>query len=159
MYFAFSVGPGAQSACACSCVAVPPAENLRDSDAVFSGTAVDFKDNNGVVFEVEESWKGVPGRSVTVYERMAGTTCEIGFEKGDSYLVYANKGGEDGPLETELCAGTEPLKYAESDVEALGPPSGALPETGGPGAAALAAIPAVLLLLVSAGALLRRRYG
>ncbi len=70
-------GPRAGEAYACSCVSTTPAEELRTSDAVFSGkvasVAKDMVSADGgpslanVDFRVEEVWKGVSEGSVSVY--------------------------------------------------------------------------------------------
>ena len=93
----------------------------------------------GVEFGVKETWKGVSERSVVLYGQGEGygtlvtNTCDVVFDRGKSYLVYAYSRGEDGSghLETNVCTPTKPLAEAEKDLRALGSPTATLPDTGG----------------------------
>ncbi len=145
---------GAQPAHACVCVSRTPEEQLQSSDAVFSGVVLDVyidyeevesdfirgPDNQPasllqpyglVTFDVEESWKGVSEEPVVVRDSELSTSCDIGFQEGERYLVYASYGeqGPAGPLSTHACDGTKPLSNAGADLEALGPAELVLPET------------------------------
>lgn len=147
-------GPYVQTAHACSCGGTPNVEEeFRASDAVFSGEMVrdgiedpepeDGAMFGGIEFSVDESWKGVSGESAVVYgqstayygELEAGdivteSSCAYPFEKGENYLVYANR-YEDG-FRVEPCSGTAPLDDAGEDVGVLNTSVDKLPETGGP---------------------------
>jgi hypothetical protein len=160
---------------ACSCAGFPtPLEELRSSDAVFVGKAVkngledpNPRDNimiGGIRFDVEKSWKGVSDDRVDLYGQSesyygppeeAGTivenSCAVPFKVGKTYLVYASGGEGDGLLAAHFCGRTGPLRGADEELEALGPPTGPLPDTGGPGLllpGATVAGSAILLLLV-----------
>ena len=170
-------GPWAGEASACSCAggSSSPEEALRESDAVFSGEVVDIgrlppleegsmtvqmPDLNPVTFDVKESWKGVSGGSAVVHGQGPAPSCGLDFERGETYLVFAGRGGEgDGALQTDYCGNTFPASE-ETARNILGPPpTGSLPETGGPGVfplGVMAAAGAVLALLTSA-ALVRRQ--
>jgi hypothetical protein len=135
---------------------VPLENDIRSSDAVFSGEArsIDEEATAGgggmaapgrITFAVEDSWKGVLSQSVDVYGQGDGVNCYNTFEEGEAYLVYASRAkGADAPLKNVGCGETKPLEGAEADLRLLGPPADELPETGGvallsAGAALLAA--------------------
>ena len=134
------VGP----AYACSCMDVPLKNDIRDSDAVFSGEvrSIDEEATVGggimaapgrISFAVEDSWKGVTTETVDVYGQGDGANCYNLFEEGEAYLVYASRAKEaDAPLKNIGCGETKPLAGAGEDLRLLGPPAGELPETGGP---------------------------
>lgn len=147
----------ARIAYACTCAGIQtPAEGLRESEAVFSGEVVDLgaedpqpRDDTplgGVEFRVKEAWKGVSDGAAIIYGQGEGyfgedaegriviSSCAVTFERGESYLVYAYRSGEkaDGYLETDACTATKPLSDAGKDLRVLGPPTTALPDTGGP---------------------------
>jgi hypothetical protein len=72
---------------------------------------------------VSRAWKGGHPDSVTVLD--AGS-CAVGFREGDSYLVYAIRGG-DGVLRTSYCMRTRHLsQMLEDDLRMLDamPPAG-----------------------------------
>ncbi len=147
----------ADRAYACSCAGSPtPLEESRSSDAVFVGEAVengledpDPRDDakfGGIRFRVSKSWKGVSGDSVVIYgqsesyygppeegEVMVENTCAVPFTRGETYLVYASRMGDSDFLQANACGRTGALASAGEDLEALGPPTGQLPDTGGPG--------------------------
>lgn len=148
------VAVGARPAFACSCAGGESAEEaFQRADAVFSGEMVrggmedpapeDDTTIGGIRFRVIEAWKGVSGGSVMLYGQEAayygeleegemGVSggCAYAFVQNERYLVYASR-YEDG-LQTGLCDRTAPLAEAGNDLDALGPPAGVLPETGGP---------------------------
>jgi hypothetical protein len=176
----------APSAYACSCAGTSTVEeSLRTSDAVFSGEVVglgaedpeprDDTPLGGVEFRVKESWKGVSDGSVIIYgqgegyfgeagegEMVVVNSCAVTFEQGESYLVYAYRGGEKagGHLETDICTATKPLSDAGADLRVLDATTTVLPDTGGPaplrdrGASSVA----VVVLIALAGTLALRRW-
>jgi hypothetical protein len=172
-------------ACLCAGTATPT-EELKASDAVFSGEVVGLgvddpnpQDNvplGGVKFRVKESWKGISDRSAIIYGQGEGyfgevkegdtvviNTCDVTFEQGRSYLVYAYRRGENGngPLGTDICTATKPLSGAEADLRALGPPTVQMPDTGGslvsPPESATTVTAILALLALSGGVLVVRR--
>ena len=171
-------GPYAGTAHACSCITTSLQDEIKRSDAVFSGTVRsidegDIPDGAGgstapgvieatgrVSFDVEDSWKGVAAETVDVYGQGDGANCFNLFEEGEAYVVYASRGGDAGgsaSLENNACGGTKPLALAEKDLRVLGPSSEQLTDTGGfatpirlatAAAVSLAAATAALLIAV-----------
>jgi hypothetical protein len=110
-------------ALSCTCV-VAKNSNARtamsDASVVFRGTVLERlalpqrsemkgRDRYAITFRVDEYWKGLPGRRVTLYGVDGGTDClgDGGYEVGKDYLVYASEqdvqdvtydGLRDGPL-------------------------------------------------------------
>lgn len=158
-----------RAAYACSCAGIGgPEKELKSSDAVFTGEvssveADETAPGSGlpigkVVFDLEDSWKGDLRDSVAVYGQGSGISCGLNFDEGKSYLVFAYRSGGDA-LETDLCTSTQPLEKADSELRALGPPDGELPDTGGPDLSRLALFAAfgVLALAVSAAVISARK--
>lgn len=151
------VGP----AYACSCVDVPLKNDIRRSDAVFSGEVRSIHEDataggggmaapGRIAFAVEDSWKGVTTETVDVYGQGDGVNCYNLFEEGEAYLIYASRAKEaDAPLKNIGCGETKPLAGAEPDLRLLGPPVDELPETGGP---APSAVSGILLAMVGLSA-------
>ncbi|HEU4883439.1 MAG TPA: hypothetical protein VFT45_14355 [Longimicrobium sp.] len=75
-----------------------------------------------VTLRVSRAWKGGHPDSVTVLD--AGG-CPVGFQQGDSYLVYAIR-GDDGVLHTSFCMRTRLLSTVAEDLRVLDgmPPAG-----------------------------------
>lgn len=171
-------GPYAGTAYACSCITTSLQDEIKRSDAVFSGTvrSIDagatpdgagestvsgvIEATGRVSFAVRDSWKGVTAETVDVYGQGDGANCFNLFEEGGAYVVYASRGegaGGSASLENNACGGTKPLALAEKDLRILGPSSGQLTDTGGPvtplrlataAAVSLAAAVATLLIAV-----------
>jgi hypothetical protein len=117
---------------ACSCVGMTLEEQIQNSEAIFSGVVVDVAESadpyaspGPVTFDVEAAWKGVTGETAVFLGYEPGSSCDVGFEVGESYLVYAYLSGEngEGPLSTNICSGTKLLSSAGADLLALGPPA------------------------------------
>ncbi len=85
-----------------------------------------------VTFDVKAAWKGVAGGSAVVHGQGPGVSCGFDFERGETYLVFAGRSGEDGdgPLQTDMRGPTR-LSSVETARNMLGPPGDELPETGG----------------------------
>lgn len=116
---------------ACSCVELDSVkEALEDSSAVFSGKVVESVDANKnksiqssadpikVLFEVEESWKGLNQTHITVYTARSSVSCGYEFDLNKEYLVYANE--TNGEFNVSLCSRTILLSLAEKDIQELG---------------------------------------
>lgn len=105
---------------ACSCAeAPPPCEAYWAADAVFVGTVVQVgtteEDTShgrarrqgelSALFEVHESWRGIPRDSILVEVRTESSSamCGASFAVGQLRLVYASRGA-DGILRTGLCS-------------------------------------------------------
>ncbi|HEX8230257.1 MAG TPA: hypothetical protein VF826_13215 [Chloroflexia bacterium] len=137
-------------ALACSCGKSTPEEAFQRSDAVFSGKVVSVKEQkrpgksggsyvaHAYTFDVQAIWKGVPHARITTYRYsdfitpegrgVIGCTSE-GFEVGNTYLVYAWRGGSmsgfsDGRNELSAglsdCDRTGLLSGVGEDLQALG---------------------------------------
>ena len=116
---------------ACSCFETGTvSEELARSAAVFSGEVVDMLDKNkgnltqssgdpiAVLFEVEESWKGINQTQVIVYTARDSTSCGYEFSLNNKYLVYAHE--SNGELKADICTRTTLLSSAEQDIAELG---------------------------------------
>lgn len=111
----------------CSCLASTPATAFNDSKAVFIGKMIGGTEKNTVTgqggasyeiesgevkFEVEESFKGNPGKTVTIQiNSHRGTSCgTYGLIRGTTYLVYAYTGQEgSGMMYTGVCTRTSSM--------------------------------------------------
>nr|WP_309099617.1 hypothetical protein [Fredinandcohnia onubensis] len=121
--------PGQASACSC---AYPESvkDELNRKTAVFSGKVIKMGDENKnsyiqssadpieVLFEVNESWKGVETSQLLVSAARSSASCGYEFELDKEYIVYAY--GESDNLETGLCERTALLSEAGEDLEILG---------------------------------------
>jgi hypothetical protein len=119
---------------ACSCVTGTPAQHLRWTDSVFTGTLTDIApppqrhvmsstDPNTYTFDVDQSFEGDHGPRVQVKSAMSGASCGLQWMQVDvRYLVYATS--KDGELWASLCGGTAPVKQAPIDrIARLSQPS------------------------------------
>jgi hypothetical protein len=94
----------------------------KNVDAIFVGTVKSVTQGDGLVFRavltIDKFWKGK-----NVGEQVVFTSggCRVGFEKDNSYLVYA-KGDKNNDLVTEVCWGTRLRKFANDDIKRLGKP-------------------------------------
>ncbi len=96
---------------------------------MFSGKVIGIIDENkfnpvqsssdpiGVVFEVDEVWKGINQTQVIVYTSRFPESCGYEFST-TKYLVYANE--SDGDLRASLCSRTTLLSSAQEDLNELG---------------------------------------
>jgi hypothetical protein len=116
---------------ACSCAPVEDrSEYAENADLVFTGIAksqrvVDEGDPEfegdemiGTRFRVRKTYKGHPGRWVTVSTYANGATCGYHFEVGKRYTVFADE--RKGEYSTSLCSGTKqgrinPERYGFDD--------------------------------------------
>ena len=114
---------------ACQCVeyGTPTCAEYWRSDAVFVGHLVEIKvvqmknyTYRRLRFAVEEAFRGVSGTRVDVFT-VKGTSCEMPFEKGEKYLVFASHDKRDGSdqLYTGMCSGTVPAKPASEAVDSI----------------------------------------
>ena len=108
---------------ACSCAATTDARADREAkaeraDLIFTGVATsqrvvdpspndDYTGDETVLtrFRVGRTYKGHPGRWVTVGSASNGAACGYDFDEGSRYTVFA-RGDGDG-YETDLCSGTK----------------------------------------------------
>ncbi|MEW9674341.1 hypothetical protein [Ammoniphilus sp. 3BR4] len=110
---------------ATSCAPHDVKESIEQDDAIFQGKVIGTKPlvDHGVsyllvLFEVEQSWKGVNQTQVVVQTQGLGVK-KLDFMKGRSYLVFAYK-WKTPQLQTNDCKGTKPLSEAANDLSALG---------------------------------------
>ena len=121
--------PNTSYACDCS----KPDNVTEEVDrhtAVFSGKVIEMVDKNAgsqmqssadliaVLFEVEESWKGINQTQVIVYTERSSASCGYEFSLENKYLVYAKD--IDGELKVSNCSRTTPLSFADEDIAELG---------------------------------------
>ncbi|KOS69719.1 hypothetical protein AEA09_03910 [Lysinibacillus contaminans] len=115
---------------ACSCAGPNTVEEeLEQSSVVFSGKVVEIVDENknkfkqssadrlAVIFEVEEYWKGLNQKQITVYTERSSVSCGYEFNLNAEYLVYAHEA--NGALNVNRCSRTTPLVTAEEDISEL----------------------------------------
>lgn len=116
---------------ACSCVEPNSVKDeVERSSVVFSGEAIEIADKNkrkslqssndpiGVLFEVDESWKGVNQTQVVVYTERSEASCGYEFSLNNEYLVYAQE--IDGTIKASYCSKTSLLTLAGQDLIELG---------------------------------------
>ncbi|MBT2682820.1 hypothetical protein J7E42_04240 [Bacillus sp. ISL-37] len=105
---------------ACKCVEPQSVEReVESSKAVFSGKIIDIrteKNNRNILFEVEETWKGVSQTEIILKDEWS--SCSLDFVEGESYLVYAYD--FQGELTTNICDRTKELSGAGEDLATLG---------------------------------------
>lgn len=121
----------------CKCGPARTADERRArAFAVFTGTVREIKrqfdpDRHKVTFVIHQSWKGVTNDTASVYTSgtdeyaliKEGITCGLGFEEGQSYLVYSYRDkNRHGPAHVSRCGGTKPLGAAADELQELGPP-------------------------------------
>ena len=116
---------------ACSCAEpYPVQQELENSSEVFSGKVIEIVDQNknvfsqssadlvAVLFEVEQSWKGLNQKQVVVYTERSSASCGFEFALNEEYLVYARE--DSGTLKAGLCSRTTLLSSADTDLVELG---------------------------------------
>lgn len=124
IFLAVMAVPVVASPCwACSCAttgdrAADRRAQAENADLVFTGIAksqriVDPNPNDGYTgneevytrFRVRRTYKGHPGRFVTVVTASNGAACGYDFKEGDRYTVFAYE--EKDGFHTDLCSGTK----------------------------------------------------
>jgi hypothetical protein len=76
-----------------------------------------------VTFAVESAWKGVDAPTVVLTSALPiCCICLIAFEKGQQWLIYADRGSDGSGLSTGHCSRSTDLKQAQADLKALGKP-------------------------------------
>jgi len=117
---------------ACICTYRSPERAFEGARIVFlgkvtGGTEKHWKgyhkvESGKVTFDVQESFKGEPGKTVTIHiDSHKGTSCEIsGFRRGRIYLVYAYDDEERG-LSVGPCTRTWEVigNWAKEDLDFL----------------------------------------
>jgi hypothetical protein len=118
----------AEEARGCSCYEynVPVCAAYWRADAVFAGQLIDItpvekKSENEVStvmlhFIVEQPFRGLEGDRVDV-ETLHGSSCDMTFEKGERYLIYASREPDSNQLFAGPCTRTTELKNADNDLD------------------------------------------
>ncbi|HSB09797.1 MAG TPA: carboxypeptidase regulatory-like domain-containing protein [Blastocatellia bacterium] len=123
-----------RSASACVCGRIEPDAAYQNALLVFTGTVEKVTEQTrGIVQDgkfletpngsltritVEEYFKGAGGAEIEL--RGSNTTCDIGFEVGKRYIVYASQNGQTGELGAFTCSRTRLLDdYANPDMSYL----------------------------------------
>jgi 5-hydroxyisourate hydrolase-like protein (transthyretin family) len=123
-----------RSAVACMCASIEPDLAYQNAILVFTGTVASITPltreavHDGktmwstfghiVRLTVQESFKGNLGTEIEL--RSNSTSCDIGFEVGKRYIVYAAQDLETGTLGASTCSRTRLLDdYAKPDISYL----------------------------------------
>lgn len=125
-------------ACLCRGVRRPPCVAFQEATAVFSGPVTEIANapcEQGdtfnyllIHFSIEQTYKGASAAQVTV-ATITGTDCDFGFQKGETYFVYAYQDSKHDRLVTGVCTRTKKLSYAKEDVSYAEGLSTSTPET------------------------------
>jgi len=93
-------------------------ERLEDSTYAFTGFVASApapkKGQRPIAFDVDEIFKGSPKEEMKVTVEVTGDGCDLPFEEGQSYLVYAK--WEWGNVFTSRCMGTKLLVKAKNEL-------------------------------------------
>jgi hypothetical protein len=111
---------------ACTCVSGvnPPCVAYENAYVVFIGKLKSKTDliNTSEAspflfgfFEVEKAFKGDIGKKVKL--KMSGGDCDLGFQVGESYFIYAHQSRTDNSLEIKVCDRSTQIKNADSDIK------------------------------------------
>src|SRR6185369_7679974 len=113
---------------ACSCMGPrsdEPCAAYQASPVVFTGKVASLSEEKGSGrwshrvghFEAVEGFVGVTSGTVDVRTGMGGGDCGYGFVSGESYFVYAYRGGEGaGALWVSVCGATKSVAKAHTDL-------------------------------------------
>ncbi|HKZ71005.1 MAG TPA: hypothetical protein VJ020_13050 [Anaerolineales bacterium] len=155
---------------ACSCVLPdPPPIAFANTDAVFVGRVTQINDPSWpgimasgadpvrVVFQVNDSWKGVATTTVMVETAVSGASCGYVFDTGKRYVVYAYN--DSGVWNTNMCTRTNYVTNAAADLAYLNTlPKLTLTATSSPISAVVYVIGAVVILAAVIGGIWLARY-
>lgn len=113
--------------CQCYEYEVPVCAAFWRADAVFVGQLADIRPIERkaddlplatLQFLVEQPYRGVSGAHIEVVTT-SGTMCDMKFQKGKRYLVYADFDEDTKQLVTGFCSRTTALANAEDDLAYL----------------------------------------
>jgi hypothetical protein len=109
---------------ACMCGRANVCERYNFADAIFVGKAITIeKETKGsfqtesTVFEIEELFSGKKKQQIKVKNK-SGFSCDVEFERGKTYLVFAG-GDEETGFGTGFCSGNLPIEYAGEELSNL----------------------------------------
>jgi len=108
-----------RTAVACRCAGMPTVKwAFNNSSIVFSGTVVAIE-SDGVIFTVDQLWKGAASERIKVYVRDLVTSCDPGVAVGRTLLVYAYPGDSRIPLVAAYCRRTRVLTKRDDETKEL----------------------------------------
>jgi hypothetical protein len=119
-----SVAVIVNSGYACTCGGEDsPRIRYDRAKVVFTGTVIEVSDK-AVKLRVEKAYKGNIAKEFLLTRRDQETTCDIFFNKGDKYLVYAYevKLGVQVAFMTDVCAGTDSYDNSREGIKYLEAP-------------------------------------
>jgi hypothetical protein len=106
----------------CSCVETTLKEMLESSDAVFVGKVIRLEDFGfdtiRVVLQPLRVVKGLSPKEIELVELSHCCFCGVGFDIGETYLVFASL--YEGNLVTSTCNRSGKLRDVTEDLKALG---------------------------------------
>jgi hypothetical protein len=118
---AAALNPELAASCGCESLTIP--EKLAKSTYAFTGRVEEArapkKGRRTILFDVDEIFKGSPKLEMEIVTDASGTECDLVFEEGKQYLVYAQ--WQWGSAVTSRCMGTKLIEKAHGDASALGP--------------------------------------
>ena len=131
---ALTLMSASQSTHACSCPRIQPDAAYQNAFLIFTGTVekiteltrevvqdgktVPGSDGRVVRITVDEYFKGAGGPEIELHG--GNTSCDIGFEAGKRYIVYATQEGQTGALGAFACSRTRLLDdYSKPDISYL----------------------------------------
>jgi hypothetical protein len=148
-----------QVASACSCAIQPnPATGLAASTSVFEGRVAKIESgqqNNLVIFDVTQVWKGPISKTITVSTAANQTSCGYDFELGKQYIVYAY--GSSQALGVESCGKTTTIENGTQDLAFLGIGAVPAPEFSSSSLTGLVMPIAIVAIVVGFGMLAKRK--
>lgn len=115
--------PNPEPTLSCGCESLTTPQKLAGSTYAFTGRVEELrapkKGRRTVVFDVDEIFKGSPKQDMDIVTDVSGSGCDLVFEEGRTYLVYAQ--WQWGIAVTSRCMGTKLIEKARGDAAALGP--------------------------------------
>lgn len=108
---------------ACDVVPKDPLEAKAQSSDVFLGTVKSIKrlhTNLLVTFDVQQTWKGDVGETVTIATPNSYAARGYTFHEGKDYLVYCQRAIQSHEIRvTSTLTRTQPAAVAQKDIDAL----------------------------------------
>jgi hypothetical protein len=129
--FINTIIPNKTYACSCS-FQTDPILALEEAKAVFSGKVLEIKlqvidvdgileSKNAVLFDVEQTWKGISQTQVLVNTNFGESSCGNEFNVGQTYLVFAsNYDNNKNTLHTSTCSLTKGFLNANFELNKIG---------------------------------------
>ena len=106
-----------ENASACFCASPDLSRSIRNAQAIFSAKAIEVSPKI-VVLEVGKVWKGRVAERLTLHSTQS--SCDLRFEVGETYLVYARKYKDwlsgEYRWSTDQCARSRRMAEAKEDL-------------------------------------------